>query len=110
MHLYSFLMNSEYYEILGITPNATFAEIKSVYRSHAANLIALREKSDEKTHAMLSQELEKLTEVYNYLRSPLKRAIYNNLSEEKVAKPMIGNEGSLKSRFTGTNSTGERFR
>jgi molecular chaperone DnaJ len=67
------MTNRDYYEILGVSRNATQDEIKSAYRKLALKYHPDRNKNDPQAE----EKFKEATEAYEVLSDPEKRAIYD---------------------------------
>jgi curved DNA-binding protein CbpA len=65
-----------YYEYLGLTPNATFLEIKKAYRERAA--IVHPDKGGE------AEAFQYLSQIYNVLSNPILRQQYDSLTTGNI--------------------------
>src|SRR5690554_4428996 len=66
-------MKEDYYEILGISKNATAAEIKKAYRKKAIQYHPDKNPGDQEAEAMF----KKAAEAYEILSDPNKRSRYD---------------------------------
>ncbi|MBN1224909.1 MAG: DnaJ domain-containing protein, partial [Candidatus Aminicenantes bacterium] len=88
------MIKNDYYEILGISRNATADEIKKAYRQ-----IALKFHPDKNPGNKESEEKFKAAaEAYSVLIDPEKKAVYDRFGHD-------GLSGQGFSGFTGFNST-----
>src|SRR5437867_2320202 len=77
---------ADYYEILNVEPSASDDEIKSAYRK-----LAMRWHPDRNDGSKESEErFKSLTEAYDVLRDPQKRAAYDRYGEAGLRAGGIG--------------------
>lgn len=69
-------MSKEYYEILGISENATESEIKKAYRKKAMEFHPDRNPGNHEAEA----QFKKINEAYSVLSDPQKKANYDQFS------------------------------
>lgn len=67
---------SDYYEILGVSPNASFKEIKKAYRALAAKYHPDKHKGND-LEELAREKLTQLNEAYEVLSDENKRADYD---------------------------------
>ena len=84
-----------YYEILGVSPNASQKEIKDAYHR-----LAMRYHPDvsplnlnERTKTMLNSIMAAINDVYGILSDPEKRAAYDRFLNEKIVIDGVENDG-----------------
>src|SRR5919107_6283128 len=65
-------MSSDYYEILGVTRDATPEQIKKAYRQ-----LAMKLHPDVATEADAGDKFKKVAEAYEVLQDPKKRDLYD---------------------------------
>jgi molecular chaperone DnaJ len=93
-------MKKDYYEILGISPNATQEEIKSAYRKIALKYHPDRNPGDKAAE----QTFKEAAEAYEVLRDSEKRIIYDHyghagLSGHGIPRPDFGGLDDIFSTF-----------
>jgi len=71
-------MKEDFYDILGISKNATAAEIKKAYRKKAIEFHPDKNPGDEKAEAMF----KKAAEAYEVLSDPDKKSRYDQFGHQ----------------------------
>lgn len=82
--------SEDYYEILGVSPNATKEEIKRAYRKLALEYHPDRNPGDPKAE----EQFKKISEAYAVLIDPVKRAEYDRIRE-------LSRQGKAYERYGG---------
>jgi len=75
-------MKRDYYDILGVSRNATQEEIKSAYRRLALKYHPDRNPGDKEAE----EKFKEAAEAYEVLRDPEKRAIYDQYGHAGLAR------------------------
>jgi len=88
---------ADYYERLGVTRDADTGEIKKAYRR-----LAMDYHPDRNDSADADERFREVTEAYEILRDPEKRALYDRYGEAGVKRGAGGGAGftSSWSRFS----------
>ena len=81
-------MGVDYYSIIGLTRNATDAEIKQSYRK-----LALKYHPDKNKEPGATEKFRQIAEAYDVLSDPKKRAIYDQYGEEGLKGGIPSNDG-----------------
>ncbi|MCS7205183.1 MAG: molecular chaperone DnaJ [Leptospiraceae bacterium] len=81
--------NKDYYEILGVSRNATLDEIKSAYRKLALKYHPDRNRDDPSAE----EKFKEITEAYEVLSDPEKRAIYDKYGKAGLDGAGFGGQG-----------------
>jgi molecular chaperone DnaJ len=71
---------SEFYDLLGVSPNASEAEIKKAYRK-----LAMDYHPDRNSAPEAEARFKEITEAYEVLRDPQKRAAYDRYGKAGVS-------------------------
>lgn len=79
----------DYYEILGVSRNATIDEIKSAYRKLAMKYHPDRNRNDPSAE----EKFKEITEAYEVLSDPEKRAIYDKYGKAGLNGAGFGSQG-----------------
>lgn len=101
--------NSDYYSILGVSKNATGADIKKAYRKLALQHHPDRNKGNKESE----EKFKEVTKAYEVLSDPQKRQTYDQFGEAAFEQPFGGAQGPFGGAqggqygpFTYTYSTG----
>jgi len=78
----------DYYEVLGVSKNASDEEIKAAYRRQALKWHPDRNKSPEAT-----EKFKQINKAFEVLSDPKKREIYNQYGESAFERGGVGQEG-----------------
>ncbi len=89
MRGFSMAGNRDYYDILGVSRNATQEEIKSAYRKLALKYHPDRNKDDPQAE----EKFKEATEAYEVLSDPEKRSIYDKYGKEGLNGTGFGSQG-----------------
>jgi len=95
----------DYYELLGIRPNATLDEIKSAYRQLALKYHPDRNPGDQSAE----EEFKKVSEAYQVLSDPEKRKIYDLYGPEGLNGFDVGGFGGFEDIFSSFGDIFEDF-
>jgi molecular chaperone DnaJ len=95
----------DYYELLGIRPNATLDEIKSAYRQLALKYHPDRNPGDQNAE----EEFKRVSEAYQVLSDPEKRKIYNLYGPEGLNGFDVGGFGGFEDIFSSFGDVFEDF-
>lgn len=79
----------DYYEVLGVSRNATESEIKKAYRKLALELHPDRNPGDK----VAEEKFKEVTEAYEVLSDPEKRKMYDQFGHAMGSGPFSGTEG-----------------
>ncbi len=79
----------DFYEILGVSKNATSAEIKSAYRK-----LALKWHPDKNKSSEATAKFKQINEAYEVLSDPQKRQMYDQLGPEGFRQRAAGPSGA----------------
>lgn len=91
----------DWYDVLGVAPSTTFAEIRVAYRRQALVLHADRLRSTQSPNALALayDRLKELGDAYRILRNPDTRRAYDRAREgQSVSSPESAREGRPASR------------
>lgn len=93
-------MGQDYYQILGVTKNATDDELKKAYRKLALKWHPDKNQSNQEE---ASKKFKQISEAYDVLSDPEKRKIYDTYGEEalKTGVPPPGTPGGAETSFAG---------
>lgn len=83
------VVETEYYDELGVSPTASDAEIKKAYRKLARQYHPDSNPGDEQTEA----KFHKITDAYNVLTDPDKRVLYDQHGQEGLKNDNQGGGG-----------------
>tara|TARA_X000000950_G_scaffold282028_1_gene379989 strand:- start:713 stop:1738 length:1026 start_codon:yes stop_codon:yes gene_type:complete len=75
-------MNNEYYDLLGVSKNATETEIKKAYRKLAIKYHPDKSPEDKKNE--YTEKFKEITEAYEVLSDPKKKQIYDQFGKEAI--------------------------
>ncbi|TGZ71452.1 hypothetical protein CRM22_002628, partial [Opisthorchis felineus] len=81
-------MGKDYYQILGITKDATDDAIKKAYKK-----MALKYHPDKNKSPNAEEKFKEIAEAYDVLSDPKKREIYDKYGEEGLKTGVSGGEG-----------------
>ena len=81
-------MNQNYYEILGISPNATAAEIKRAFRKKAKQLHPDVLDKDSKTNSSLREEFNLVLKAYEILSDLHQKRLFDEEYSVKMRYEM----------------------
>jgi molecular chaperone DnaJ len=96
---------SDYYELLGVGPNATIDEIKSAYRQLALKFHPDRNPGDKNAE----EEFKKVSEAYQVLSDPEKRQIYDLYGPSGLNGFDVGGFGGFEDIFSSFGDIFEDF-
>src|SRR3990167_3279362 len=83
--------NKDFYEILGVSQNASDAEIKSAYRKLALQWHPDKHKGDAKKEA--EQKFKEVNQAYEVLRDPKKKSMYDQMGHSAFTQNGSGGPG-----------------
>ena len=75
-------MNNEYYDLLGVSKNATETEIKKAYRKLAIKYHPDKSPEDKKNE--YTEKFKEITEAYEVLSDPKKNKFMTNLVKRQL--------------------------
>lgn len=96
-------VKSDYYDILGVSKNATQEEIKKAYRKQALEWHPDRHKDDKEA---AERRFKEINEAYQVLSDPEKRRAYDQLGHAAFAPGGMGAGGFEGFPFTKTGKAG----
>jgi len=95
----------DYYDLLGVPPNATLEEIKSAYRQ-----LALRYHPDRNPGSKTAEEeFKKISEAYQVLSDPEKRKLYDLYGPDGLKGFEVGGFGGFEDIFSSFGDIFEDF-
>lgn len=94
------MSNENYYEVLGVSQTATAEEIKKSYKR-----LAMKYHPDRGTDDSDEEKFKIISEAYETLHKPEKRAVYDQVLKYGAAGPQAGSAGNPYSneRYTATD-------
>lgn len=95
----SVLADTEYYDILKVSPSASESEIKKAYRKLAKEYHPDKNKDDQNANEMF----QKVAEAYEILSDPDKRAMYDEHGKEGLQQTPGNDPFGFESFFGGMN-------
>ncbi len=99
------MANSDFYEILGVSKNATDAEIKSAYRKQAMKYHPDRNQGDKAAE----EKFKEVNKAYEVLKDPQKKAAYDQYGAAAFENGMGGSQGFGGQGFGGQGFEGFDF-
>jgi molecular chaperone DnaJ len=96
---------ADYYELLGVRPNANLDEIKSAYRQLALKYHPDRNPGDQSAE----EEFKRVSEAYQVLSDPEKRKIYDLYGPEGLNGFDVGGFGGFEDIFSSFGDIFEDF-
>lgn len=76
-------MDNKYYEILGVSENATQAEIKAAYRKASMANHPDRNLSDDQDEKVAEEKMKLINEAYGVLSEPAERTYYDKMGKKR---------------------------
>ena len=100
------MINSEYYEILGVTKNASKSEIKKKYYKLARKYHPDKAPEDKKEEH--NKKFQTISNAYEVLSDEKKRSVYDQFGEEGLKMPghQQNNQNDIFSQFFGGGNFG----
>src|SRR3990170_7080970 len=90
-------MAQDYYDLLGVTKNASPADLKAAYRNKA-----LEWHPDRNKAANASEKFKEITKAYEVLSDPKKKEVYDQYGAEAFAPGRgFGGAGTPSGGYTG---------
>ena len=98
----------DYYQILEVSPQATFAEIKSAYRLLCKEYHPdkLPPGTPEKARQYIEERFKQINEAYSILSNQLERQEYDAQNSDAVKSPPSNNTYNTSTQNTGSRRKG----